>query len=623
MSQFNLVQGFAQRGELVSFFAPFVCPSCGREIDRLIDLRHYFEMLETLALPQVECPGCKSSAEFDEVPELYFKYALSAPAPRPPAAANAAMGGEQGVVRRGRRFEMKKEVGDEITAFVLSGHVDQGAYFKRAADGVEGTPVLDVADMEDIADAGKAGLLRFFDALGERAVLVRVPPTLIEPLTALFAMRPALATKVASFLVALRCTGCRQVFGADVNGDKLSELVESTGSAELCPACMHPFEPPRLPAADLAAAAALPTCAPSVAVQRYLRTHSPAGRMSGVDRLAGPVAPRPLLLGKYQILRPLGQGGMGEVFLARQQGPENFEKLVVLKRIRRDRIGDPQSRDMFLREARIAACLSHPNIVRIFDLERMDDEYLITMEYVNGIDLARALQVSREARMFWPIDICCRVIVDLCSALHAAHSYQDEERSAPIIHRDVSPSNILLSTEGAVKLADFGIARAPGDVADVALTRGKVGYAAPEQSSGSELPISERTDIYAAGVVLYECLTLRQLTFGPTAPPTGAAASWRPHLPPQINVARGGAPPLLQDVFNRAIAEDPAQRYRTARDMGRDLERIGRMANQTTGDDLAAWIRRLIGLRRESGPSAPSILTMHTDDAVDEGTRQD
>ena len=611
MDQFNLVQAFRQEGEVVSFYATFTCTDCGKELEHLIDLRHYFQILETLDLPEVSCAKCGAATEFDEVPELYFKYVLSAPPPRPPPAANAAIGGDQTTAPRGRRFQMEKEVEQSLTVFWLSGYLDQSTYFKRMADGVDGLALLELAELEGVSEGAMAGLREFLARVGERALLARVPAPLLSPVAGL--LEGGLGISVVSFLVPFRCTGCQAVFGGDIWGDRIASLATSTGRAELCPRCMHPLESQWSPAA-VEAANRLPTAAAPPVVQDYLRARPPSGRLVAGDRLAGPTDPSRLVLDKYQVVQPIGKGGMGEVFLARQQGPEGFEKLVVLKRIRRDQIGSAQSRELFLREARIAARLSHPNIVQIFDLERQGDEYLISMEYVNGIDLARALQLSREARLIWPVEICCHVISELCSALHAAHSNQDEEgRSAPIIHRDVSPSNILLSTEGAVKLADFGIAGAVGDPSQSEPRHGKPGYAAPEQCAGASGVTDERTDIYAAGVVLYECLTLRPISLGPTLPPTAPPPSWRPHSPPQICVARSGAPPLLQDVFERAIQPDPALRYRTARELGRDLERIGRMVSETSTESLGLWVRRLLALRLEADGVGPDqAFAMHT-----------
>ncbi|HUS66577.1 MAG TPA: serine/threonine-protein kinase [Kofleriaceae bacterium] len=630
MDQFNLVADFRQAGEVVSFFAQFQCPQCAREIDKLIDLRHYFEILETMTLPDVPCPQCGTLAEFDEVPELYFRHVLSAPPPRPPPAANAAIGSDQGVSTRGRRFDMKKEVDESVTAFRMSGYLDQGAYFKRAAEGVDGVALLDVGEVEGVSKEGAQGLRTLLDKLGDNAVMARLPVALLDALEPLLRPPGGSVVPVISFLVPLRCTGCERMFAGEVASDRIAAMGSGT---ERCDCCLHPLEP-QLSAEQAATALRMPTTAASPAATAYLRAHPPGGRFVP-DMLNAPADRQQLWLGKYQIIQPLGQGGMGEVFLARHIGLESFEKLVVLKRIRRDRIGDPQSRDLFLREARIAGRLTHRNIVQVYDLERLDDEYLISMEYVNGIDLARALELSRQLKLTWPVEICCRVLVELLNALHAAHSYVDEDgRAAPIIHRDVTPSNILLSTEGDVKLADFGIAWAAGD-ADGATVHGKAGYAAPEQCTGSTERTDERTDLYAVGVVLYECLTLRRIAFGPTAisggrtpiatgrtPPPGqgssnlsasSSAGWSPCSPPQIVVARSGAPPLLQDVFERAIQPDPANRYRSAREFGRDLERIGRMVGETTAEDQARWTRRLVALMLEAnGGRATPLVTLTT-----------
>ena len=616
MDQFNLVDSFGQRGELISFYARFVCPDCGHEAERLVDVRRHVGLDESFDLPPAPCDECGMMTELDEVPELYFKYVLAAPPPRPPPAAEAVIGGgPDSAPARIRRFTMKKEVSRSLTAFWLSGYLDDRNYFKRAADGVDGLAILELAELEGISDRAADGLKKFLQQLHERVMLARVPMAVAETLGELLKGWRAAKALVVSFLVPLTCTSCRVVFAGNIAADRLEQLLNGM-RLEICPHCMHPLEPSCEPALA-AAAAALPRAAPPPEVDAFLRSRPPSGRVVGGDRMATAVDPQRLLLGKYLMLQPLGTGGMGEVFLARHihSGSPQLEKLVVLKRVRRDRLLDRESRDLFLKEARIAARLSHPNVVQIFDLEKVDDEFLISMEYVNGIDLAAALAISRAHKITWPIEICCAVLAELCAALHAAHTYVDDEgRSSPIIHRDVSPSNILLSTEGSVKLTDFGIARVAGDAAEVEGARGKAGYAAPEQWNVSGGVTDERTDIYAAGVVLFECVTLRPIAFGPTRPPSdGVAPRWQPHAPPQICVIRGGTPPLLQDVFERAIQNDPALRYRTARELGRDLERIGRMVGETTTEDLALWVRRLFALKLESsGHEAPPIVTIKT-----------
>jgi serine/threonine-protein kinase len=305
-------------------------------------------------------------------------------------------------------------------------------------------------------------------------------------------------------------------------------------------------------------------------------------------------------------MRLLGEGGMGEAYLARQIGPENFEKLVVVKRLHRELLRSQTTRDLFLAEARIAARLNHANIVQIYDLDRVGDEYFIAMEYVNGIDLGRALELSRRLNLYWPVEIICKVVANLCIALQAAHSHVDElGHLRPIIHRDVSPSNVLLSVDGGVKLADFGIAFMSGESGGERSGKfmGKADYAAPEQKWPDEFPneIDSRSDVFGAGVILYECLTLRPLFL--SGYPSSTAGTDTP--PPQIAISRGGVPPLLQDIFERAVKVDSAERYQTAREFGRDLERITRSTHTVSGEDLASWVRRLLKLLQEHDTGHP------------------
>jgi len=617
MDQFNLVQAFPQRGELVTFYAPFVCAQCDKPVERLIDLRHNLE-IDFFGAPEVACPKCGAQAEFDDVPDLYFRYVLSVLPPRPPPEVAEAIGDAPGKTPRHRRFELKKTIGDRLTVFGLCGYLDSRDYFKRADHGVDKLAMLELAELDGMAEQGAKELAKFIQRLDAGAVIARVGEHLVEPLQRFFADHRKVRADVVSFLIRFRCPSCMSTYSADVAADQIADMSTGNRRTDACPNCMHGLEA-QCSAQAIAAATALPIAPIPPEVGQYLQNNPPVLPV-GVSS-SSPIDTGKLLLGKYEILRPLGQGGMGEVFLARQVGLDRLQRLVVLKRIRRDQLGDPSSQQLFLREAQIVARLTHPNIVQILNLEKINDEYLIAMEYVNGIDLARAIQLSRDLKLTWPVEICCRVITELCSALHAAHDYCDEQgRPTPIVHRDVSPSNILLSTDGVVKLADFGIAGIAGD--QMAVMRGKMGYVAPEQMQDSNRLVDHRADIFAAGVVLYECLTLRPISMGvttpvpgPTTDPTVAAArAGRKHTIPQICVARSAAPPLLQDVFERAIQVEPEHRYQSARDMGRDLERIGRMVSDTTTDDLALWVRRLVALKLEvdGRDGASPVVTLHT-----------
>src|SRR5229473_2279807 len=200
---------------------------------------------------------------------------------------------------------------------------------------------------------------------------------------------------------------------------------------------------------------------------------------------------------------------MAEVFLAKAAGPMGFEKTLVLKRILPDLAGDPVFVRMFLAEAKLAASLNHPNIAQIFDFGQEQGAYFIAMEYVDGPNLRSLSRRSAERSISIPVSLCAKIISSACEALAYAHEFIDPGTAThlSVIHRDVSPENILLSRTGAVKMVDFGIAKAGGRTqpTEAGILRGKISYMPPEQIQGKE--IDHRADIFALGVVFYELIT--------------------------------------------------------------------------------------------------------------------
>src|SRR3990170_2643835 len=212
--------------------------------------------------------------------------------------------------------------------------------------------------------------------------------------------------------------------------------------------------------------------------------------------------------GPYQLIDRVAIGGMAEVFKAKRAGVEGFEKIVAVKRILPHLSENKEFLDMFVDEAKMVAGLAHPNIVQIFDLGRIEKSYYIAMEYIHGRDLRTIMRRAREKGLRMPLDLSLRVVGQVCAALEYAHRKKDE-RGQPmqIVHRDVSPQNILISFEGDVKLVDFGIAKAATKASntDRGALRGKLLYMSPEQAWGR--PIDRRSDVFSLGIVLYEMLT--------------------------------------------------------------------------------------------------------------------
>jgi eukaryotic-like serine/threonine-protein kinase len=212
--------------------------------------------------------------------------------------------------------------------------------------------------------------------------------------------------------------------------------------------------------------------------------------------------------GRYTLVKMLAIGGMAEVWLARQKGIGRFEKKLVIKRILPKFAGDSEFREMFLNEARIAAQFSHPNIVQIYDMGDVDGTYYIAMEYVHGQDLGRIVRRAQASGQRIPPPVAIRIAALCCEGLYYAHTRTDDTgRQLKVIHRDISPQNILVGFDGSVKLVDFGIAKAVDSAAMTKTGRikGKLSYMAPEQPTSKS--IDHRVDIFALGLTLYEVLS--------------------------------------------------------------------------------------------------------------------
>jgi serine/threonine protein kinase len=334
-----------------------------------------------------------------------------------------------------------------------------------------------------------------------------------------------------------------------------------------------------MPALDLAAVAeqALYEAAeppPSVA-----RAHAPAPT---VDIHYGP----------YRLLQRIAVGGMAEVFRAKRTGVEGFEKVVAVKRILPHLSDNKEFVDMFIDEAKMVAGLTHPNIVQIFDLGKIDRTYFIAMDYVHGRDLRTIMRRGREKGLRIPLDLSLLVVSRVCSALEFAHRKKDE-RGVPmkIVHRDVSPQNILISFEGEVKLTDFGIAKAAtkATITDSGALRGKLLYMSPEQAWGK--PMDRRSDVFSLGIVFYEMVT-DQKPFLATSEMSilETVRECRVVPPSQVNPR---VPEKLERVLLKALARDVDERYQDAAEMYRDLERVLHERQPPTSAELTRFMELL------------------------------
>ncbi|NNB97274.1 serine/threonine protein kinase [Corallococcus exiguus] len=311
-------------------------------------------------------------------------------------------------------------------------------------------------------------------------------------------------------------------------------------------------------------------------------------------------------LGKYQLVRKLASGGMAEVFLAKAAGPRGFEKTLVLKRILPHLAEDEAFVEMFLGEAQLAARLDHPNVVQIFDFGEVDGSYFLAMEYIDGPTLRRLVKRSAELKQPLPAGLCAKMVAAAAEGLAFAHELSDPETGSPLglVHRDISPENVLVSRQGAVKVVDFGIAKVAGQSHRTAtgVVKGKIAYMPPEQLQAKAM--DGRVDVYALGIVLYELLTGRRPFDATTDVSMMQAILFEPFVPAVQR--RTDLPEAMQRILEKALAKDREQRYPDCRAFQADLERFVLSLGEPVG---AYQIARLVAQVMEGVETMPPAPT--------------
>jgi eukaryotic-like serine/threonine-protein kinase len=318
-------------------------------------------------------------------------------------------------------------------------------------------------------------------------------------------------------------------------------------------------------------------------------------------------------LGRYQLVGKLASGGMAEVFLAKVAGPMGFEKKVVVKRILPHLAEDPSFIEMFFAEARLVAHLDHPHIVQIFELGEADGAYFIAMEYIDGLNLRVLLKRVLAAGERLPLALCAKIVSAACEGLAYAHGFVDASTgtSLDLVHRDISPDNILVSSHGAVKLADFGIAKAANQVhrTQTGVVKGKLAYMSPEQVEAK--PLDARADLYALAVVLYELLTGRRPFEAESE--TALMLAILHNAPTPVTHYRDDVPLPVQRILTRALAKEREARYPSCRELQLDLERYLRTVDEPVGSvDIARWVARFSAPGTEAAKTPNVKLLLET-----------
>ena len=329
------------------------------------------------------------------------------------------------------------------------------------------------------------------------------------------------------------------------------------------------------------------------------------------------------ILGRYELLLPIAAGGMAMVWAARLKGTRGFQKIVAVKTMLPKLSEDPQFEQMFLDEASLASQIRHPNAVEILDLGEQDGILYLVMEWIEGVPLNQLMKAAKKQGGI-PAKVAVRIAMQTCAGLHAAHELKnDKGELVGLVHRDVSPQNLLVTYDGVTKVVDFGVAKATalGDGATQAgQIKGKVGYMAPEQVKGD--PIDRRVDVFALGIVLYALTTGKH----PFRRESEAATMYnicapQPVMPPRKVVA--DYPEALEAVILKALAKDKDKRFASANEMLRALDNLPGELRATTDHDVGTFVQGLLGSRREERRKAlAAALERANQVQAESGTRQ-
>jgi len=308
---------------------------------------------------------------------------------------------------------------------------------------------------------------------------------------------------------------------------------------------------------------------------------------------------QPIPFGKYLLLERINVGGMAEIFLARSRGVHGFKRILAIKKILPTMAEDKEFIAMFIDEARIAAELSHAGIVQIYELGKFEDDYYIAMEFIHGKDL-RFIQ-ERMARERTPMSVTRATFITykICEALDYAHSRKDSTgRPLGIVHRDVSPQNVLISYDGEVKICDFGIAKAANrsQKTQAGVLKGKFGYMSPEQVRG--LPLDGRSDIFTVGTLLYEMVTLERLFVGESDFSTLEKVRNADVVPP--STYNREIPEELEDIILKALAKEVEDRFQNTAEFGDELQTFLLKSGMVSARDLSAFMKNMFSAELEA-----------------------
>ena len=323
---------------------------------------------------------------------------------------------------------------------------------------------------------------------------------------------------------------------------------------------------------------------------------------------------------RYRVVEKLESGGMAEVFRAESEGLQGFKKQVAIKRVLPHLSEKKKFISMFLDEARLSAQLSHSNCVQVFDIGVGDNAYFIVMEYVDGANLKAIAESLRKHGREFPVQPAALIALEICKGLSYAHELRDPNGvDLKIVHRDMSPPNVLVTKYGEIKIVDFGLAKANSQLerSEPGIIKGKFSYLSPEAAMGGE--VDARTDIFAVGIILWELLAGQRLFLGDTDFQT--VKKVQQAVVPSISSINKAVPPELEKIITRTLAKDPAVRYQTARELGVDLNKfMFKFGQPVSTFDIATLVAVTMRDRARTRPQQGSIIDKLIEEALLEFT---
>ena len=584
VDQLNMVLNFGGPARVLTVVAPYSCVACGTESSETIDVLANRAQLVKGVVPDKECSRCGGKLELDETPESYFSFVQKYGAgsiQSNAAQALAALGLYSAADQRDNEKPPRiiKLVHGSVTYFRISGSIGSMFRARPLLVGAEGEVVIDLAEVDVVDPSGLREWRRLLKSLASQVPAVTLVDVGESLLTIAGDFGLARNIAVSSVLVSYRCGECGRTTkeSLPLSGaswpPQFPELVCST-----CGGTTHNETPANVLAPLRTASTSSPAASAKLIARRddvLSRALTDANVAMAGESATASLSADETILGKYKIVRPLSAGGMAEVFLAKQIGIGGFEKPVALKRIQSKLLETRHlAIDMFLNEAKIAGRLLHPNIVQVLDVGEVGGALYLAMEYVRGRDLRHVVKKLRTNRVGLPLAEACYIVREVARALHYAYWSTDHAgNQLQVVHRDVSPHNIILGYDGTVKLLDFGVAMSSvTDQAENAMIVGKWQYMSPEHTTNQ--PIDHRSDIFSLGVVLY-LLCSGSMPFAGKEPREIVQRIRAGDMKPLMQRVPD-LPKPIADLVSRMLAPSPSARPQTGQEVVTALDEITR-----------------------------------------------